>query len=1031
MSRQRRSLAIRAGSLIAALVTLLPASAAAAPTPPPPAQEPLALIKSIVVGGAERTDADAAQVKVVRAEAGKAEPGAAGMRLYKGDQVTTGADAQVTILFLNGAAESGNQVIVGSDSRVEISSIFSWWGRFFANIKGAFDVKSRVVNLGVRGTEFEFRVTEDGGEAVLTVLEGKVQVERTETGSLGPLTRPAPELRADASLMLLPPQPFTSFAHAAAQDDNELLLEGVAGSTSTARLRAALKNICRQPHRFKISMPTEMPWLSILAGDVVEVKGGERKDFELEVKIDATNLRAASYPGVAAADCVDCHQEPGCVVGYSLPMTVKLKAGRVAGPGTDAGREPDVQGLEELTIRAGKPSAREKATEDEVRSVLGWTNRVILTSQPSYPAENVLPHFDSPGERGREFVLARFRAIWLREPGGFETLGDIYSDWGEGAKAVQAYEKELTVNRARQDSPDFLADLGEAYRQTGRFDDAEGALRKALAVNQQSAPALNALGNLYQDRAAVARDKRDNRQARALLETAVTYYQQLSGSAAGRGRGVAAQKTVSQVNRGEAVTALGELAQDEGRLNEARDAYLEAEQTFRAAETGGTAYAFTPVNLGRVYRQLGDVSRALNSTADAARAYEQSEAQFNRALGEHGDMAEAHVGLGSIYERTDRKDAAVQSYTRATRLRPEKPEPYYNLSVLLRDSNPRLAADYARTFLRLERPPLTQGRKGEQARAIAEKGGDRDGGTNGDPRTDGDTRTDGNTGGGGPAVKVPSFKGDKQEKAVKEITGLGLKAVVREQPDCETPGKVLNQEPRKGETVPRGGAVTIFVASPGENAPSVPPLEGRQRDVAERELRRLGFDVKINRRETDTPEGTILDQEPRASTRLKQGCTVELTVAVPVPPVLVENFVGGTLEQARRRLPGRTLGTVFGASLTLGRVTYDGFSRAAPGTVIAQNPEAGTSVPRGTAVNLVVAGGGRGGGGGQQPETVSVPRVIGMSLADAEGTLRSAGFVPKIVQSERGGTVYRQSPTAGSPAARGSTVNLWIALQLR
>ena len=948
------------------------------------------------------------------------------MRLYVKDRVTTGADTQVTILFLDGAAERGNQVIVGTDSRVEISSIFSWWGRLFANIKGYFNVKSRPVNLGVRGTEFELRVTQDGGEAVLTVLEGKVEVKKTETGSLGPMATPAPELRADASLMLLLPQPlFTSFAHAPAQDGNELVIEGVAGNTSTTKQRVALRNLCRQPHRFKLSMPPEMPWLSVLSGDLIEVKAGERKNFEFEAKIDATNLRAATYSGVAAADCVDCAQEPGCVGNYSLPVKVRMKAGRGGTEtGTGTGQEPDVQALEELTIRAGKPSAREKATEDEVRSVLGWTNRVILTSQPSYSAENVLPHFDSPGERGREFVLARFRAIWLREPGGFETLGDIYSDWGEGAKAVQAYENELTVNKARQNSPDFLADLGEAYRQSGRFNDAEGSLRKALAINQQSAPALNALGNLHQDQAAVARDTKDNRQARTLLEKAVGYYQQLSGSAAGPG-GDAAQRTVSQVNRGEAVTALGDLAQDEGRLNEARSAYLEAEQTFRAAETGGPAYPFTRVGLGRVYRQLGDVSRALNSPADASRAYEQSEAQFNRALGEHGDMAEAHVGLGSIYERTDRKDAAVQSYTRATRLRPEEPEPYYNLSVLLRGSNPRLAAEYARTYLRLERAPLTKGQKGARARDIAQKGGDTDGDTDGG--TGGDTDGDKNP---PPTVKVPSFKGDKREKAEKEITGLGLKAVVREQPDCATPGKVLNQEPGKGEVVSRGSAVTIFVASPGENAPSVPPLEGRQRDAAESELRRLGFNVKISRRETNTPEGTVLDQEPSASTRLKPGCTVELTVAVPIPLVVVGNFVGQTLEQARRSLPGRTIGTLSGAALVLGRVTYDEFSRAAPGMVVGQDPAAGTSVLRGTAVNLVVA---RGGNvyGGNQLFTVSVPRVIGMSLVDAEATLKNAGFVPKIIQYEKGGTVYRQSPTDGSPAAPGSTVSLWIALQLR
>lgn len=965
MSHRRRTVArLRAWSLIATLMTpllfLLPAAAGASP---PPADEPLAVIKSIVVGGVERIDADTAQVEVVRAATNAAEPAAAGMRLYARDRVTTGPDAQVTLLFLNGAPETGNQVIVSSDSRVEIASIFSWWGRLFASVKNYFDVKSRPVNLGVRGTEFEFKLTRDGSEAVLTVLEGEVKVERVENGSLGPARPPAPELRADASLMLSPAALFPSLAHTRAQDDNELIIEGVAGNTSTAKLRAALRNICRQPHRFKISMPPELPWLSILSGEIVEVKNGDLKTFELEVKVDATNLRAGAYTGVAGADCVDCNQEPGCVVGYSLPIEVKVKAGNGGtggtGPEPGTGQVSAVQGLEELTIRTGKPAVSEKATEDEVRSVLNWTNKVILTSQPSYSAENVLPHFASPGERGREFADARYRAIWLRDPGGYETLGDVYTDWGEGAKAVQAYKKELTVNKAREEAPDFLADLGEAYRLTGRFDEAEVQLKKALAVDKQSAPALNALGNVYLDRAAVARDKRESGQARALLETAVTYYQESSSSPAGLG-GDAAQKTVSQVNRGEAVTALGDLAQDEGRLSDARSAYVEAEQTLRSADAGGAAaaYPFTMIGLGRVYRQLGDVSVALNNAGDAARAYEQAEAQFNRALGQHGDMAEAHVGLGSVFERTDRADAAVQSYTRATRLRPEQPEPYYNLSVLLKDKNPRLAAEYARTYLRLERPPLTEGQKGAQAKAVVEKW-DREGGKNGEGGTGGT-----GTGGGGKPFKLPSFKGDKKEDAVKEITDeLKLKAVVKERPDCQPPGKVLDQEPRKDTLVQPGSEVTIYVASPGQNAPSVPPLKGRQQAEAQRELDLLGYKVRIKQRDdNNSPEGTVLGQEPAAYTSLMATCPVELTVAVPVPPVVLEDFREKPLEYARKKLPGKTLGTIFGAPLVLGRITYEP-SRSPQGTVINQDPLPG-KVPRGTQVNLVVSGGAYGQPGG-------------------------------------------------------------------
>ena len=65
------------------------------------------------------------------------------------------------------------------------------------------------------------------------------------------------------------------------------------------------------------------------------------------------------------------------------------------------------------------------------------------------------------------------------------------------------------------------------------------------------------------------------------------------------------------------------------------------------------------------------------------------------------------------------------------------------------------------------------------------------------------------------------------------------------------------------------------------------------------------------------------------------------------------------------------------------------------------------------------------------PAQVAVPKVTGQSLPQASATLAAAGFkvsqvtVPVTKQSDDG-MVVAQSPTAGSQAAKGSTVALSV-----
>jgi serine/threonine-protein kinase len=92
------------------------------------------------------------------------------------------------------------------------------------------------------------------------------------------------------------------------------------------------------------------------------------------------------------------------------------------------------------------------------------------------------------------------------------------------------------------------------------------------------------------------------------------------------------------------------------------------------------------------------------------------------------------------------------------------------------------------------------------------------------------------------------------------------------------------------------------------------------------------------------------------------------------------------------------------------------------GTVLEQDPRAGTRDVEGTTVRLVVSAG---------QEIVSVPAVVGMTQEDAEAALQGAGFeVGKVSQTRSGapvGQVIESKPSPGSKVAVPSAVSITVS----
>jgi serine/threonine-protein kinase len=160
--------------------------------------------------------------------------------------------------------------------------------------------------------------------------------------------------------------------------------------------------------------------------------------------------------------------------------------------------------------------------------------------------------------------------------------------------------------------------------------------------------------------------------------------------------------------------------------------------------------------------------------------------------------------------------------------------------------------------------------------------------------------------------------------------------------------------------------------------------------------------------------GTVVRQDPPAGAQAPLGSTVTVDVAQrPVDAVEVPALDGLTLDAAKARLAA--------LGLRIGKVVEQP-SRVAPGTIIGQDPPAGTVVASGTAVALTVA---------VDAGVVVVPDARGLSVQDATTLFDRAGLGLSVARTvaarERPGTVLDHDPPPGVKVAVGTTVSVLVA----
>jgi len=258
---------------------------------------------------------------------------------------------------------------------------------------------------------------------------------------------------------------------------------------------------------------------------------------------------------------------------------------------------------------------------------------------------------------------------------------------------------------------------------------------------------------------------------------------------------------------------------------------------------------------------------------------------------------------------------------------------------------------------------------------------------------------------------VALYQGERVAQAVQQIKAAHLVADVKHGSNEKyKKGFVYNQSPDPGSKVDKGGTVTIYVST-GPPPVSVPDVKGKQWPDAQQALTTAGL-KPVEHIVPGNTKGLVTATNPPAGKSVPKGTTIRVNVMSGPQQVSVPNVVGENISTALANLHADGFN---------GNPTYVN-SDAPQGQVIHQNPAPGSSVPKGSTVDLQVSNG---------PPQVTITDVVGYSATQAVQTLQGEGF--KVVQQYQSvsdqsedGVVLAQNPAGNAQAPKGSTVTITV-----
>jgi serine/threonine-protein kinase len=276
------------------------------------------------------------------------------------------------------------------------------------------------------------------------------------------------------------------------------------------------------------------------------------------------------------------------------------------------------------------------------------------------------------------------------------------------------------------------------------------------------------------------------------------------------------------------------------------------------------------------------------------------------------------------------------------------------------------------------------------------------------------------------ATEVPDVTGNQLNVAIALLQQDGFSVGEVKRVEREAPANtVLEQDPAASPPADEASLDCAFLTflcskpkvmltvSAGPGSAQVPSTAGMTASEAEEALEGAGFEPKLESvHSSDVEEGLVIKSEPPGGETATRGTDVLLKVSSGPKLAKVPVLVGSQRSLAVQQVRGR------GFSPSVEEVE----SGEPEGQVIRQAPSAGSQLPPGSTVTIVVSEG---------EEKATAPNVIGKLRADAVEAVRAAGLKPVVQERETDvpsqvGRVTDQFPPPGSETKPGSTVSLVV-----
>jgi eukaryotic-like serine/threonine-protein kinase len=277
---------------------------------------------------------------------------------------------------------------------------------------------------------------------------------------------------------------------------------------------------------------------------------------------------------------------------------------------------------------------------------------------------------------------------------------------------------------------------------------------------------------------------------------------------------------------------------------------------------------------------------------------------------------------------------------------------------------------------------------------------------------------------------VPNVTGNQLNVAIALLDQEGFSVGVTRVNRQTAPNTVLEQDPSAsppGDPAEEDCSfLTFFCSKPkvnltvsnGPGSSTVPGTSGLEGEEATEKLEEAGFKVAVqNQTSAAVEEGLVIHSEPSGGSTATNGSTVTLFVSSGPKQVKVPALVGSQRGAAVERIRGRGLEP---------SVSEEESSNQA-GQVLSQSPSAGSDVPVGSGVSIVVA---------RAKKLTKVPSVVGVERREAVEAIRAAGLVPVVEEEETEneeeiGLVISQSPEGREEVDPESEVLLIVGKRAR